>query len=106
MIAMIPHPQSVFDHRGNPLCGPQLRTVTVRHSPSAQEANKSLLLFGCQPGWSARRRLGLQPIRPAGSQRIPPPKDTAGVTTHSAGDLMKRQFLLKQNPNLSTTIFQ
>ena len=106
MIAMILDPQTVFDQRGDPLRGPQLRPVALRHGPFGQQTNEARFLLRSQPGGAARRRLGLERIRPAGSQRVPPPKHTAGVTTHSAADLMQGQFPLEESNDLSTTLFQ
>ena len=106
MIAMILDPQAVFDQRGDPLRGPQLRSVALRHSPFGQQTNEAYFLLRCQPGWSARRRLSLERIRPTGSQRVSPPKHTAGVATNAAADLMQGQFLPEESNDLSTTIFQ
>ena len=106
MIAMIRDPQVVFDQRGDPLRGPQLGPVALRHRSLGQQTNQAHFLFRCQPGWSARCRLGLERIRSARAQRVSPPKHTAGVAPQSAGDLMQGPFLLEESDDASTTRFQ
>ncbi len=53
VIAMVSHSQSAFNQIGNPLRGPQLRPVSMRHGPFGQETNESLFLLRSQPGWPA-----------------------------------------------------
>jgi hypothetical protein len=106
MIAMVFHPQSAFDQVGNPLRGPQLRPVSMCHGPFSQEMNESRFLFQCQSGWPACRRLGLQGIRPTGSQSIAPTENTTRVATHTSGDLMKGQFLFEERNHTTPTLFK
>jgi hypothetical protein len=106
MIAMVSHPQSTFDQIGDPLRGPQLRPISVRHGPFGQETNKSIFLLRCQPGWPTWRGLGLQGILPARSQHISPPENTASVTAYASGDFMKGEFLFEERNCTAPTIFQ
>ena len=106
VIAMIPHPQSAFDHRGDSLRGPQLRPVAVGHGALCQELYQFFFLFRGQFGRSARGWLGFQPVRSAGVQCVAPPKDTARVAPDPTCDLMKRQLLLQQGDGPTTTLLQ
>jgi hypothetical protein len=106
VIAMVFYSQLTFDQIGNALCGPQLGSVAVCHGPLSQEANKAFFLFRCQLWWSAGHRLGLQRFFTAILEGITPPKDAAGVTTHTTGDLMKGQILFEIGDYTFPTFFQ
>lgn len=106
MIAMVAHAQSSFDQLGDPLRRPQFGPIAVGHSPLDQKTNESLLLLPTQFRRSTRRRLRLQCIPAARSQRVPPTKYATGVTTDPPRDLMERQPLLEKIYNLSTPFFQ
>ena len=96
VIAMIAHPQSAFDQRGDPLRGPQLRPVAVRHCALCQELHQFCFLFRAQFGRSARGRLGFEGLRSTGAQCVAPTKNATGVASDPTGDLMQRQVLLQQ----------
>jgi hypothetical protein len=90
VITMVFNSQVAFNKIGNALCGPQLRPVAVGHGPLSQETNKTFFLFRGQLWRSAGHRLGLQRFFSTVLEGITPPKDAAGMTTHTSGDLMKR----------------
>lgn len=106
MIAMVAHPQLMLDQIGNPLRGPQLRPVPMCHGAPSQKTNESLFLLCRQPGWPARRRLGLQWILRAGLQCIAPAKNTARMAANAPGDLVQRELLLKERNHITPTLFQ
>jgi hypothetical protein len=106
VIAMVSHSKMTFDHLDNSLGGPQLCPVSVRPGPFYQEANQLLFLLRGQPGWPTRRGLGLQGIWPAGSHRISPTENTAGVATYAAGDFMKGELLFEQGNRTASALFQ
>ena len=106
MIAMVAHPQFMFDQVGNPLRGPQLRAVSLRDGSFGQKTNESFFLLRCQPWWPARRRLGLQCIPPTGLHRIAPAENTACVASHASGDLVKGELLLEEGNHPAPTFFQ
>jgi hypothetical protein len=106
VITMVFYSQLTFDQIGNALGGPQLRPVAVCRGPLGQEANKAFFLFQGQLWRSARNWLGLQRFFTAVPEGITPPKDAAGVTTHTPGDLMKGQILLKIRDYTFPTFFQ
>jgi hypothetical protein len=106
VIMMVFHPKLAFDHIGDPLRCPQLRPVTVRHSPFGQEADESLFLLRCQSRRSARRRLGFQRVLPAVLERIAPSQDAARVTTHASCNLVKGQLLFEECYDTFPTLFQ
>jgi len=106
VIAMVFHAQLTFDQVGNPLRGPQLRPISMCHGPFGQETNESCFLLRCQSGWAAWCRLGLQSIRPAGSQSIAPTKNTTRVATHTSGDLLKGEILFEERNHTAPTLFQ
>jgi hypothetical protein len=45
VVIMVFYLQSVLDQIGDPLCCPQLCSVTMGHGPFGQEANEALLLL-------------------------------------------------------------
>jgi hypothetical protein len=106
VITMVFDSQLPFDQIGNTLGSPQLGSVAVCHGPLSQEANKAFFLFRCQLWWSTGHRLGLQRFFPAVLECITPPKDTAGVTTHTPGDLVQGQILFKKGDYTFPTFFQ
>jgi hypothetical protein len=106
VIAMVFYPQTTFDQIGDPLCGPQLRSVSVCRGSLHQETNESIFLFRGQPGRPTRCGLGLQGILPAGSQRISPTKHTASVATDASGNFMEGEFQLEECDRPASTIFQ
>jgi hypothetical protein len=106
VITMVFYTQMTFDQIGNALCGPQLGPVAVCHGPLSQETNQTFFLFRCQFWRSTGNRLGLQRFFTAVLKCITPPKDAAGVTTHTPGDLMKGQILLKKGDYTFSTFFQ
>jgi hypothetical protein len=106
VITMVSYTKMTFYQIGNALCGPQLGPVTVGHGSLGQETNKAFFLFRCQFWRSAGHRLSLQRFFPAVLKGITPPKDAAGVTSHTAGNLMKGQILLKKSYDTFSTFFQ
>jgi hypothetical protein len=106
MITMVFYAQLTFDQIGNALCGPQLGPVAVCHGPLSQEANKAVFLLRGQLWRSAGHRLSLQRFVTAVLECITPPKDAAGVTTHTPGNLMKGQILFKKGDYSFPTFFQ
>jgi len=106
MIAMILHPQPPFDQRGDPLGGPQLRTVAVRQGPLRQETDQARLLLRRQSRGTAWSRLGLQRRGPAAAQRVAPTKHTAGVTSKPAGNLMQGELLPEQRNYAAPPLLQ
>jgi hypothetical protein len=106
VIAMVFHSKMTFDHLDNSLCGPQLCPVSVRQGPFGQETNQLLFLLRGQPGRPTRRGLGLQGILPAGSHRISPTKNTAGVATYASGNFMKGELLFEEGNRTASAFFQ
>jgi hypothetical protein len=106
VITMVFYSQLTFDQISNALCSPQLGSVTVCDGPLSQEANQAVFLFLCQLWRSAGDRLGFQRFFTTVLECITPPKDTAGVTTHTTGDLMKGQILFKKGDYTFPTFFQ
>jgi hypothetical protein len=106
VITMVSHSKMTFDHLDNSLCGPQLCPVSVRQGPFYQETNQLLFLLRGQPGWPTRHGLGLQGIPPAGSHRISPTKNTAGVATYASRDFMKGKFLFEEGNRTASAFFQ
>jgi hypothetical protein len=106
VVMMVFHPKLVLDQIGDPLRCPQLRPVTVSHSPFGQKADESLFLLRCQSRRSARRWFGGERVFAAVSERIAPSKDAARVAAHTSGDLMKGQLLFKECNYTPPTIFQ
>jgi len=106
MIAMIANPQPLLDHLRDPLRGPQLGAIAVRHRPLRQQANQPLFLLGPQFGGAARSGLGLQSLGPLSPKRIAPTQDTAGVAAEATADLMQRKIPLQESDDLATTLFQ
>jgi hypothetical protein len=106
VIAMVSHSKMTFDYLDNSLGGPQLGPVSVRQGPFGQETNQLFFLFRGQPGWPTRRGLGLQGILSAGSHRISPTKNTAGVATDASGDFMKGELLFEEGNRTASTFFK
>ncbi len=106
VVAMVAHPQAAVDQLGNPLRGPDLGPVAVRHGPCAQEPHEARFLLRCEPGGSAGRRLGLQRRLAASLQRIAPPEHSAGVAPQAAGDLMQGELLLEERDHATPTLLQ
>ena len=106
VVPMVADPQAAFDHRGNPLRGPQLGPVAVSHGSLPQELHEAGFLGCGQPGGPAGRRLGLQPIPAADLPRIAPPEHTARVAAQAAGDLMQGQVLLEERDHPLPPRFQ
>ena len=106
MIAMVSHSKMTFDYLDNSLGGPQLGPVSVRQGPFGQEKYQLFFLFRGQPGWPTRRGLGLQGILSAGSHRISPTKNTAGVATDASGDFMKGELLFEEGNRTASTFFK
>jgi hypothetical protein len=106
VITMIFHSQFTFDQIGNALCCPQFCPIAMCHGPLSQEANKAFFLFRCQLWRSARGRFGVQRFFPPVPKCIAPPKNAACVTTHTPGNLMKGQLLLKEYDYTLPTFFQ
>jgi hypothetical protein len=103
---MVADAQVTVDHRGNPLRGPQLGPVAVRHGPFAQEPHEARFLLRREPGRAAGCRLRLQGRQPTRAQRVAPPQHTAGVAAHAPGDLMQGQLLLEQRDDPTPTLLQ
>jgi len=106
MITMVVDPQATFNQLRNPLRGPQLRAVPLRHGPFGQEPYETRFLRRREPRGPARRGLGLQCLWPARLQRIAPPQDTASVAADPARDLMQGQLLLEEGNHSVPTRFQ
>jgi hypothetical protein len=106
VIAMVSHSKMAFDHFGNSLCGPQLRPISMCHGPFGQETNQLLFLLRGQPGRPTGCGLGLQGILPAGSHRISPTKNAAGVAADASGDFMKGEFLFEEGNRTASAFFQ
>jgi hypothetical protein len=74
---------------------------------SPREKNDQLfLLLRRQQRWPAGRRRGPQRSAAAPAPRITPSKNTAGMTSDSACNLMQRQFLSKQADYLASPLLQ
>jgi hypothetical protein len=106
VITMVFYTQMTFYQIGYPLGGPQLCSVAMSHGPLSQETNKAFFLFRRQFGRSTGRRLGHQRFLTAVLEGITPAKDATGVATHTPGDLMKGQILLKKGDYTLPTFFQ
>ena len=106
VIMMVFHLQLAFDQIGDPLCFPEFRSVTMGHGPFGQEANQAFFLFRGQTRWSSRRWFGFQRVFTSVLDRIAPTKDAARVTTHTSGDFVKGQLLLKECYDTLPTLFQ
>ena len=106
MIAMVSHPQSIFDQIGNALSGPQLCPISMSHRSLAHEMNKLFFLFQGQTGRSSGCRLGFQCFAPTGLQGIAPTHNATRMATYTAGDLIKGKLLVQEPNHTASTLFQ
>jgi hypothetical protein len=106
VITMVFHPKLALDLIGDSLCCPKLCSVTMGHGSFSQEPSEAFFLFHGQSRRSARCWFGFQRVFSAILERIAPSKNTARVTAHASGDLMKGQLLFEECYNTLPTFFK
>jgi len=97
---------SSFDKFGNPWARPDIGGESVGTCARAQAFHQAVLLPRVEEGRATGLRPVIQTPIAASAERLPPPADTAGINSHTKGDLVHREAAPQESKGPASTPLQ
>jgi len=106
MVAVVAHAVTPRDELGDPLRGPEIGGITMRHGAAQELLEQQLALPSRESRRSSRRPSDLETLSSTTLKRSPPPHHRARRTADSPCGRVQRQALQDQRQGSSPPCFQ
>jgi len=106
MVAVVAHAVTPLDELGDPLRGPEIGGITMRHGTAQELLEQQLAVPSRESRRSSRRASDLETLSSTTLKRSPPPHHRARRTADSPCGRVQRQALQDQRQRSSPPCFQ